>query len=199
MPAARSWDRGARRWSTDQEKRANSWRPQPRTLPRSLSLQSPHSAHPRALRAPGVTADKPAQGDRPDCRGLGAGHPAPGWCPSHPPKPCQHRERVSQGCQGPKGAPVQGSRRKRPQTPRRGVTGPGTCRAGRNDVIPHLRIRKQVHRVWVQIKASLQLDTRQDPTHPSCDPGADSTCNITGFSVIVCEGASEVSQGLRER
>lgn len=46
------------------------------------------------------------QGDRPDCRGLGAGHhPAPGWHPPCPPKAHQHREQMSQGRQGPRVAP----------------------------------------------------------------------------------------------
>lgn len=41
----------------------------------------------------------------------GAGHPAPGWPPPRPPKPRQHRERVSQGRQGPKGAPCAGGQK----------------------------------------------------------------------------------------
>lgn len=79
--------------------------PQPRTPPCSLSLQSPHGAHPQALRAPRVTAGEPAPRGQAGLQGPGAGHPTPGWHLPRPPKAHQHREQMSQGCQGPRVAP----------------------------------------------------------------------------------------------
>lgn len=81
--------------------------PQPRTPPCSLSLQSPHRAHPQALRAPRITAGEPAPRGQAGLQGPG-GWPPPGSrvASSLPPQSPSAQRTDESGAPGTQGSPM---------------------------------------------------------------------------------------------
>lgn len=80
--------------------------PQPRTPPCSLSLQSPHGAHPQALRAPRVTAGEPAPRGQAGLQGPGGWPPDSRVASSPPPQSPSAQRTDESGVPGTQGSPV---------------------------------------------------------------------------------------------
>lgn len=99
---------GRRSTSTEHQpgKEGEQLGPQPRTPPRSSSLQSPHGAHPRVLRAPGVTAGEPAPRGQAGLQGPGGWSPGSRGASSPPPKTPSAQRMDESGAPGTQGSPV---------------------------------------------------------------------------------------------